>query len=164
MSASVLQRLWIIRPGEDAHIWDSFRDRRVIGVGYSLEQSPEDITTLDRAGVTRVLGSVKPTERRAAITAMAGMVWAFVDEVNLGDIVLVPRERGRMVAVGRIASPCRKSGSVRAYVRDVEWIATDIPVDRLDADLQQSLKSPKTVWQPRAPQALARIAAVLDAS
>jgi hypothetical protein len=150
-------RLWFIRPGENAHLWESFRDERVIGVGYSLDKSPEDITTLDRAGLDRVLREVKPTAR----SATASQVWKFVHELGIGDMVLVPRDRGRTVALGRVTGPCRREGVIRAYVRDVEWLETDVSVLDWDDDLRRSLRVRRTLWQPGAPQALERITALV---
>ena len=28
------QRLWAIRPSEDSHLWESFKEGRIVGVGY----------------------------------------------------------------------------------------------------------------------------------
>ena len=83
---------------------------------------------------------------------------------QVDDIVALPLKTQSAVAFGRITGPYRyvpNAPDSAKHQRPVEWLATDIPRSKLDADLRFSLGGAMTVFEVRRNNAEARIRAML---
>jgi predicted Mrr-cat superfamily restriction endonuclease len=64
----------------------------------------------------------------------------FAFEPTVGDLVVHPDPQRRTLSVGRITSAYRfDAGPPELHVRDVAWLVTDIPRDRLSDKAKQDI-------------------------
>jgi predicted Mrr-cat superfamily restriction endonuclease len=75
-----------------------------------------------------------------AIQVWTTVLLRFAFEPAIGDLVIHPDPKRRTVSIGRINSGYRfDAGPPERHLRDVDWIQTGIPRDRLSADAQQDI-------------------------
>jgi restriction system protein len=148
--------VWTIRGGRSGEYENAFLENGVVSVGFDLDRSVTDFT--DREALRAYLGRGDN---------QANQLWRFYQDVNIGDVVALPRKTTREVAVGRItgsyAHQPELAGPGLPHVRTVEWQVTNIPRAHFDRDLLNSFGSLLTISQPRAPDAEARITRVANA-
>lgn len=141
--------VWVIKGGRAGEYEGAFLEKGVVSVGFGLKQSIADFD--DREALRA------STEGRSD----ADQLWRFYQEIENGDLVVLPRKRTGEVAVGRITGlyayqPDAVGQSV-PHVRPVQWQVTDIPRFHFNQDLLNSFGSQLTLSQPRAPDAETRI-------
>lgn len=148
--------VWTIRGGRAGEYEHTFLEKGVVSVGFGLDRSITEFT--DREALRAHLGQ---DQNRA------NQLWRFYQDVEIGDMVVLPRKVNREVAVGRITGAYSHQpdsvGTEAPHVRTVDWQATNIPRAHFDRDLLNSFGSLLTISQPRAPDAEARIARVANA-
>ncbi len=129
--------VWKIAPGEGAENWDLFRQEGCIGLGW-LELP--DYGRFE--GEEEVLAALEDEYGKGSKGNGAGaakMIWQFVGEVAVHDIIVANEGYNRVVGIGRVTSeylvpthkqnPLRKDTTThRHHVRLVDWFITD-PVD-----------------------------------
>ena len=144
--------VWTIRGGSAGEYENAFLEQGVVSVGFGLNQSAAGFT--DRDAIRAHLDSRN----------QADQLWRFYRDVDIGDLVVVPRKTTREIAVGRITGPYAYQpdvvGTGVPHVRAVEWQITNIPRSHFDRDLLNSFGSLMTISQPGAPNAEERIARV----
>ena len=146
--------VWTIRGGRYGEHEDAFIEKGVVSVGFGLNQSVTDFA--QREGLRAHLES----------RTQADQLWRFYQDVNVGDLVVVPRKTAREVAVGRISGDYAYEpdlvGTGVPHVRPVAWQVTNIPRSHFDRDLLNSFGSLLTISQPGAPNAESRIVRVVN--
>ena len=147
--------VWTIRGGRVGEYEDAFLEKGVVAVGFGLRNSVVDFT--DRDALRAHLGN----------RSSADQIWRLYNDVENGDMVVLPRKLTRQVAVGRISGAYsyqpESVGAEAPHVRAVEWQVPNIPRSHFDRDLLNSFGSLLTVSQPGAPNAEARIASIANA-
>lgn len=147
--------VWTIRGGRSGEYENAFVENGVVCVGFGLNQSAADFP--GREALRARLDS--PNQ--------ANQLWRFYQDVDLDDVVVMPRKTTREIAVGRISGPYSYQpdavGPGVPHLRAVEWQITNIPRSHFDRDLLNSFGSLLTISQPGAPNAEARIARVANA-
>ena len=141
--------VWTIKGGSSGEYENAFLEKGVVAVGFALSRSIADFS--DRDALRDHMESPNA----------ANQLWRFCNEVETGDMVVLPRKRVHEVAVGRIAGPYayqpESVGAVAPHIHAVEWQVTDIPRSHFDQDLLNSFNSRLTLSRPGAPGAEARI-------
>jgi restriction system protein len=85
-------------------------------------------------------------------------MWSFIHEIHKGDMIILPRKRLRVIAVGRVSGEYQYREELDApHVRPVDWEAQDIPRSDFDQDLLNSMGGLATVFRVRASDAESRI-------
>ena len=141
--------VWTIKGGGSGEYEDAFLEKGVVAIGFGLTQSIANFASRDalRSHVEGESG--------------ANQLWRFCNEVEIGDMVALPRKRTKQIAVGRISGPyayqAESAASGAPHTRSVDWQVTDIPRSHFDQDLLNSFNSLLTLSQPRPSDAEARI-------
>ena len=140
--------VWVIRAGSRGEGEDFALEKGVASINFGLWQS---VTEFD-----------DQRKFRDDVTSAqaASQLWQFAHEIHDGDMVLLPRKRPRVVAVGKIIGDYSYRPDLNAYgphTRNVKWQATDIPRASFDKDLQDLLSRRPTVFLIRADEAERRI-------
>jgi restriction system protein len=76
-----------------------------------------------------------------------GQIYAFLDKVKIGDLVVVPMKTSGSIWVGRIKSAYKLRedlGSDIKHTRTVEWLSKDNPRDNFDQAILYSFGSAMT--------------------
>lgn len=140
--------VWVIRGGERNRLVDRFVDESVIGIGYG---SVPDARSLGEGELED--GLVR--RGSGAVTLHARMFRWFVDEMAVGDVVLMPDTPHRELVVGRVAGPYRHDDDVppEAYRhrRTVEWL-DHVPFDALPPAARHLHRQQQTLTRRTDPQ------------
>lgn len=146
--------VWIVRAGEGGRNADYAFEQSIVSIDFGLEQSVLDFVDL-------------PTLRaRAQSPNAASQLWRFAHEMEIGDVVVLPRRHPSVVGVGTITGDYAYRTDLATHghhTRAVAWQATDIPRASFDTDLRNSLGGLLTVFQPRHADAERRIRQLADA-
>ena len=147
--------VWTIRGGRVGEYEEAFLEKGVVAVGFGLRNSVVDFADRDAL------------RAHLANRSSADQIWRLYNDVENGDMVVLPRKLTRQVAVGRISGAYsyqpESVGAEAPHVRAVEWQVPNIPRSHFDRDLLNSFGSLLTVSQPGAPNAEARIASIANA-
>ena len=128
--------LWMVRVGRHGEGEHAALNDHLVGIGW-----PElgDLTRVGSAGNLGLrLDEAYPDAPPSARARWGDQVEAFCFGIQTGDLVALPLRSAPAVAVGRVTGEYRYAPQAVAAVRHqraVEWIAEDIPRDRLDQDL-----------------------------
>ena len=146
--------VWVIRAGSRGEGEDFALEQGVASINFGLWQS---VTEFD---------DQRKLRDHVTSAQAASQLWQFAHEIHDGDMVLLPRKRPRVVAVGKIIGDYSYRPDLNAYgphTRNVEWQATDIPRGSFDKDLQDWLGRRPTVFPIRADEAERRIQRLTNA-
>lgn len=143
--------VWVIRAGAHGEGEDFALNNNVAGIDFNL---PKGVTEFPSRDVLR---------QYAEGPQAAGQLWRFAHEVQVGETVVLPRKRYKVVAVGRITGPYRYEPDWPfPHIRPVEWDAVDIPRISFDQDLLYSFGGKLTVFQVNRTNAQERIDQVVS--
>lgn len=152
--------VWAVRGGADGEYEDYALREGVTLVDFGLRRDATDFENRDAlrdylaAESPRYEGSL----RRAANAA--SQLWKFANEIQPGDMLLLPRKKAKTIAVGRIAGDYRLDDDMpfdACHARPVEWSASGVSRDDLDDDIIKVIRSMLTVFQVRPEGAAERI-------
>lgn len=153
---------WLVRGGKNGE-----READALGQGLFIAGWPglDDIGGCqDRDELRLVLRAAYPAARQGAIDNWAGQLWRLLHEIRLGDHVVMPLKKTRLLAIGRVSGGYRYRATHPPgfrHVRPVEWLRTGLPRDVVGPDLLTSLGSMLTIAGLRrfdAPRRIARLA------
>ena len=127
-----MKNSWKISPGDHAENWQLFSSAGCIGIGwlpeqdYSVFKSQEDILS--------ALEAEHGVGASGHGAGAARIVWAFANEIAVGDIVIANDGRNRVVGVGTVSSeyitsdsemnPIRGADTHRRHARLVDWVVS----------------------------------------
>lgn len=109
--------IWLIRPGEEARLWEEFQNKKCIAIGwennsYSKYQSLADVRL--KHGINN-----------------ANSIWYFYKYMKIGDIAVAIKGQKRVLGIGKITSEYiepndpQNPGIEYGHVRSVEWLIID---------------------------------------
>ena len=113
-----LPRMWGIHSLDD----DLFRRDDLIAIGW---KAMGDLASLppNRDAFKARLETVCPGMKKAAIPNIAGMLYRFAREVQLGDFVVYPSKHDRQINIGIVrGNYCFNPSSNYAHQRKVKWL------------------------------------------
>jgi restriction system protein len=108
---------------------------------------------------------VYPGEKKMAEANMVGQIWSFINNIKVGDHVVLPLKFTPAIAIGKVKGPYEYRndlGDDVLHTRPVEWIKTDIPRTRFDQDILYSFGAFMTVCQVQRNNAEQRVLEVLN--
>ena len=142
--------VWVVRAGSRGEYEETFMSQNLAGIDFGVGQSATGFDS--RQSLREYM-----TSRKAA-----DQVWTFIHEIRIGDMVVLPRKRPKVVAVGRVSGDYQYSeGLDPPHVRPVSWEVQDIQRSVFDQDLLNSMGGLATVFRVRANNAESRIGSVL---
>ena len=155
--------LWVARGGRHGEREEYALENNVVTVGWEALQ---DLGTIEsREGLTSLVQLTYPDQGRHTLGSWGGQIWAFINQIDVDDIVALPLKNQRgLIAFGRVTGPYRHVSDAPAdakHQRPVEWLAIDILRSRIDSDLLFSFGGAKTVFRVRRNNAEARIREML---
>lgn len=145
------------------HAWrDEDLERRMTIEGFVAVGGREigDLTNVEDAEVIgRALRRSMPDRTDAAIRLFMGYWRRFLWEMQEGDVVVLPTQRGEL-AIGLAAGPYQYIASEEEHARHrrpVEWIATGIPRADVGKDLRRTITGRHTIQEFKQPGAARRL-------
>lgn len=156
-----MKRLWIVRAGAHGERELAAIDQSQLFPGF-LEVG--DLSKLDnRDAILGHLQEVLPNEGKNRLRNFAAQLNQFVNQIEIGDLVVLPRKVTNGVAIGIVTGGYQfDAESGFKHSRTVDWKAESLPRDTFKQDLQHSFGAFMTVCQIKRNSALDRVQAVLD--
>jgi len=100
-----MARYWVIAPVESKKpeffdkVWQFDLANNLISIGWS---ELGDISKMSRETLADAVATTYPEKPPQTKTLIANMLWAFLHEIAIGDIVIARRGRKILAAVGRV--------------------------------------------------------------
>jgi len=140
--------LWLVRAGKSGEYEDLALSSGRALIGF--DEVPDMSSVNSKEELLEVLREAYPDSRKNAISNFRGQLWAFLNRIQAGDLVVLPLKTRSVIAVGRVTGSYEyKSENPEGarHTRPVDWIRTDIPRSSLDQDLLYSIGAFMTVCQ-----------------
>lgn len=154
--------VWVVRGGERGERDARMLDLSVTAVGWEWL---EDLGSMSKEALAALLRDAWPDAKGGAIGAYAGQLWAFVNKIQPGDVLVLPLKYQAYMAIGKVTSPYKYRTDLEEDMRhthDVEWIKNDLPRTAFKQDLQYAFGTFKTVFQVSRNDAEQRVQEVLE--
>lgn len=138
--------MWMVRSGRHGSLYDLFKERNVVVIGWSEIGSLAKLTTRDEM-LARV-AEEWPGKKEGAIAMTAGQLHRFRSEVRVGDGVVTYNSQQRVYLVGEIAGDYRHDPSLHERmpnVRAVKWRG-EVDRDKLSVATRNTLGSTLTLF------------------
>ncbi len=124
MAAKTERTLWGIHGGKSGEADELFLKHGVIAMGWSklgdLGSFPPE-----RDAFRRRLIEIEPNKKEGYYNIVAGQLFRFTHEAKLGDLVIYPSKRDRLIHMGEITGPFRydtKANPSYPQHRPVKWL------------------------------------------
>jgi hypothetical protein len=152
-------RAWLVRAGEAGAQEPYAIDESRVVIGWDQFGDLDAYRDVDR--LTALVRDEYEENDRPVGTATkhAGETFAFVSEIEIGDVVVLPRDAG-VVAIGEVLTDYEYDASAPLgcrHQRRVSWLALDVPRSRFPEELQSAIGYRGTVREFPGLQAAQRI-------
>ncbi|RCK18832.1 restriction endonuclease [Thalassospira profundimaris] len=156
-----MTRLWIVRAGAHGERELAAVDQSKLFPGF-LEVG--DLSACaNRDAVLAHLQDVMPDEGKNRLRNFSAQLNQFVNQIEIGDFVVMPRKVTNGVAIGIVTGGYHfDADSDFKHSRAVEWKEESLPRDTFKQDLRHSFGAFMTICQIKRNSALERVQAVLE--
>jgi len=118
------QRVWGIHGGRTGDADTLFLTRNRIAIGWSkvddLSKLPED-----REAFRKAVADAYPDKKPGSIPNNAGQLFRFAHQMQVGDLIVYPSQRDRLVHIGRVEGPYQYDATSEPgypHQRAVTWL------------------------------------------
>ena len=156
-----MTKLWIVRAGARGERELAAIEQNKLFPGF---QGVDDLTQKStRDAILAHLQEVLPDKGTNTLRNFAAQLNQFVNRIEIGDYVVMPRKLTNGVAIGVIKGSYQFDGaSDYRHSRAVEWEEESLPRDTFKQDLRHSFGAFMTICQISRNSALERVKVVLD--
>jgi restriction system protein len=153
-------RAWVVRAGPRGERESLALGQGLVLVSWGL-QDRSDVKSRDE--LIKLLEAAYPNDARGRLINWAAQLWAFLDRIQLGDLVVLPLKLTPAIAIGQVSGAYSYRPDLPSdarHVRPVKWLSTNVPRAAVGQDLLYSLRVFLTVYELRRHQAPDRLAAL----
>ena len=153
--------VWIVRGGERRHE-DEALSTGVLALGYGLFEDLSEVGTWQE--IQELLRQMEPGATDNSTGSRARRIWNFKDNIDLGDLVVMPRLGLSTIAIGEMVGEYHFRPNVPEmfHGRRLAWINEAVPREILGPDLRKSMNASGTVYQPSAANAEFRLRVIAE--
>jgi restriction system protein len=148
-----MKRLWLVRLGKNGEGETSALETSNLVLGFTIDSLAG---AKDREAVLAVVARSLPDLKPKTQLNFAAQLNQFCNQMQLGDLVVVPLKTTGQIAVGEVAGPYAHTAQ-RAVSRPVNWLRQDMPREAFRQDLLFSFGAFMTVCEVRRNDALRRV-------
>jgi restriction system protein len=139
--------LWLLRTGKHGEYESTFLEEgRVYLTWYELTSDLRKYKT--KPELRELLEETYPSAPKAKISNHLGQIWAFANEIERGDWLIIPSKAKSAIHVAEVNGPYIYDGKAEApffHYRQIKWVAKDIPRANFDSDLLYSFGAIQTI-------------------
>jgi restriction system protein len=152
---------WQVRAGRQGE-----RDRESLEEGLTIVGwggIPDLSRYSTRDALKAAVKEIYPQRSNSVIGNWTGQLWRFCQEMNEGDLIVMPLKSTRRFAIGEITGQYRYRPDATPdfqHARPVRWLRTDVSPGEFEPDLRSSLGSLLTVCRLSRHDAARRIGEV----
>ncbi len=116
--------IWGIHAGRHGEAESLFLDRSCIAIGWHEVGDPSQIAP-DRDSFKTKVARTYPGAKQGSIPVFAGVLFRFLHEMKIGDLIVFPAKRERQIYIGKVTGdyqyvPSEPANAVNQ--RAVEWL------------------------------------------
>ena len=158
--------VWVVRGGRSGEFEEFALRDGCVAINFGFRHSVAEYA--DRNQLFETL-SLEPRYQELStpkVRSAASQLWRFANEIQIDEMVVLPRKSPKVVAVGRVTGDyCYRPDQTDAgcHTRSVEWRAVDVPRANFDQDLLYSISGQLTLFQVKKDNAESRIERIASA-
>ncbi len=137
--------VWLVRGGRHGEQEAQALDNGLACIGWIETSDLSEVKS--KAQLRKVLEQTYPRWNANQLGNQLAQLNAFLFEMKLGDLVVMPMKTTSQIAIGKIAGEYqyREDLGNTHHVRPTKWLVTDLPRTRFQQDLLYSLGAAMTV-------------------
>lgn len=150
--------LWVCKGGKRGERESRFIENNVIAIGFGLLNDLSMIKS--KSELELLYEKTWPDATEGRKRNHVGQIYAFVRNVKIGDLVVVPMKTSGTIWIGEVQSEYKfrtDLGSDMIHTRDIKWVRKNIPRDKFDQDLLFTFGSAMTFSRAERHEAEKRI-------
>jgi restriction system protein len=138
--------LWMVKAGEHAFLIDDFKNKNIIAIGPNYIGDFSKFQT--REEIKNKIKKIKPEYNRQKIGHLANIIFTFIHNFSIGDLVITYVPNKREYLIGKIKSDNEFKPKLCEYqnVREVMWIGK-INRDKLSTMTKHKLGAIQTLFR-----------------
>jgi restriction system protein len=152
-------RAWLVRAGRYGERESLDLEQSLVVIGW--DDLPDLSNVQTREDLMAELSSAYPDDGHKRLLNWLAQLWAFVDSISVGDLVVLPSKGRSAVAIGRVTSDYEYRQDLPSdarHTRRVDWQTSDLPRTAIGQDLLYSLGAFLTVCEIKRHDAVNRLA------
>ena len=157
------QNAWLVRAGRDSSREEWALTKNFAGGGFT---EVGDLSNCqNRDDIKKVLETAFPNAAEGRITNFRGQLSKLRFDIQIGDLVILPRKLSRQLAIGVVTGGYFYDSNAEPNKRHtikVEWKKTDIPRTIVKQDLLYALGAFMTICKIARNDALNRLVSILE--
>jgi restriction system protein len=154
--------LWVCKGGKRGERESRFKENNLIAIGFTLL---DDLSKVQAKEELKVLyEKAWPDAAEGRKNNHVGQIYAFVQKVKVGDLVVVPMKTNGTIWIGEIKSDYKfrqDLGSDMKHTRNVEWLEKDVPRKNFGQGILYSFGSAMTFSKAERHQAEENVIAIV---
>ena len=151
--------VWVVRAGPDGISEEMALSEGLVAITFHIKQPVTEFA--GQLDLREVIETQFGEPRRRAGN-FAGQLWRFAQEISYGDMIVLPRKRPKVIAVGRVSGDYKYRPELGVpHTRAVDWIAREIPRVDFQRALPKAISSQLTVFRISASEAESQIDQIL---
>lgn len=158
-------RLWLVRSGRRGERELEALEQGKALVGWSEVGDLSNFKNKDRSELVKRLEEVYLGSSKNRIANYASQLHRFVNLIQKGDLVVMPRKLTDGIAIGEVTGDynyINDPDDLFANSRSVKWHRESIPRDNFKQDLRNSFGAQMTVCEIKKNSAVDRVLAILE--
>ncbi len=138
---------WMVRADRNGRLFDVFKEKSAVAIGWG---DIGDLTQIkNRKAIAEKVAATWPEMKPQGVAMAAGQLYRFVNEIDIGDMVVTYDPSRRIYLVGEISGGYRFDDSIDAAypnIRPVRWQG-EVSRDLLSVESRNSLGSISTLFK-----------------
>lgn len=137
----------MVRAERDGRLFDAFKENSAVAIGWNEVGDLSGIKS--RKAITDLVTAAWPETKPQSAAMAAGQLHRFVNEIEVGDMIVTYNPSRRVYLIGEVAGPYRYDISIDpedAQVRPVRW-SGEVGRDLLSVESRNSLGSISTLFR-----------------
>jgi restriction system protein len=137
--------MWMVRAGEDAFLFDDFRNKDAVVIGWNDIGDLSNVSTPEQ--IKKIYREKRPEATNGNVNINAGQISRFRFDFKKGDYVVTYNPQDRKYLVGEIISDYKYDPKIAKYyhARQVKWLG-EVLRDKLLTSTRNTLGAISTVF------------------
>ena len=149
-------RAWKLRPGSDDAIIRNLLKTGIVTLDYGVPNLSLD---MDKDKLRLVLREADPDISDKRVSAHAGQLLTLLIKIKKNDFLLVPRDRGKNMIIGKVLSSPPSINGSKISLR-AKWLQEAVPISTFEQDLQYSFMAIMKLCEVKRNNAVTRISEI----
>lgn len=142
-----MRKSWMVRAERNGRLFDAFKEKSAVAIGWNEVGDLSEVKT--REALTELLTEAWPETKPRSIGMAVGQLHRFVNEIEIGDMIVTYDPSRRVYLIGEVAGPYRYDAAIDpedAQYRPARWQG-EVDRDLLSVESRNSLGAISTLFR-----------------